>query len=91
MEKGLLTEAAEQVLATQFQSLAQEVAPLWQARDYQGALTRLAGLKGAVDTFFDEVMVMADDQAVRRNRLALLKGIADLFLRVADISLLVIS
>jgi len=86
----LLTESAERILATQFRTLEQETSPLWEARDYQGALTRLAGLKGAVDTFFDEVMVMADDKAVRENRLALLKGIADLFLRVADISLLTI-
>ncbi|CAK0770777.1 glycine--tRNA ligase subunit beta [Gammaproteobacteria bacterium] len=87
----LLTESAERVLATQFRSLEQKTSSQWESRDYQGALTQLAGLKGAVDSFFDELMVMADDKAVRENRLALLKGIADLFLRVADISLLAVG
>ncbi|CAK0775512.1 glycine--tRNA ligase subunit beta [Gammaproteobacteria bacterium] len=90
VENSLLTETAEQLLTIRFHSINKEILPLWEARDYQGALTKLAGLKGDVDRFFDEVMVMADDEAVRKNRLSLLKGISNLFLRVADISLLVI-
>jgi glycyl-tRNA synthetase beta chain len=54
--------------------------------DYQAALGELAGLRPAVDRFFDEVMVMADDPAVRANRLALLGQMSTLFLRVADLS-----
>ncbi len=91
IEDSLLTEPAEQALAAQFRVLAIELDPLWQKRDYQEALTRLAGLKGSIDTFFNEVMVMAENPAVRENRLALLKGISDLFLRVADISLLTVG
>jgi glycyl-tRNA synthetase beta chain len=54
------------------------------ARDYEGALAQLAMLKPAVDGFFDHVMVMAEDQAVRRNRLALLGQIRSLFSQIAD-------
>jgi glycyl-tRNA synthetase beta chain len=52
----------------------------------EGVLRQLAGLRGDVDEFFDGVMVMAEDVALRRNRLALLRSVEDLFLRVADIS-----
>jgi glycyl-tRNA synthetase beta chain len=48
----------------------------------------LAGLRPVVDSFFDDVMVMADEPAVRNNRLALLASLQALFLKVADISLL---
>ncbi|MGL5471377.1 MAG: DALR anticodon-binding domain-containing protein, partial [Shewanella sp.] len=58
------------------------------AGDYQAALTRLAALREPVDTFFNEVMVMADDEALKANRLALLNNLRNLFLQVADISLL---
>jgi glycyl-tRNA synthetase beta chain len=62
--------------------------PLFQQRDYTNALRRLATLQTPVDDFFDNVMVMADDDALRDNRLALLQALSDLFLQVADISLL---
>lgn len=66
---------------------ARDVArPLLAARDYTKALTALASLQPPVDRFFDEVMVMADDTAVRRNRLALLGDVRGLFLEVADVS-----
>ena len=58
----------------------------FSALDYTGALKSLASLKAPVDAFFDKVMVMADDAALRRNRLALLKRLSDRFLAVADIS-----
>ena len=58
------------------------------ARDYVTVLKRLAQLRKPVDEFFDKVMVMAEDAALRRNRLALLKRLSDRFLAVADISLL---
>ncbi len=60
--------------------------PLLRQRDYADALRSLAGLQAPVDHFFDEVMVMAEDPALRDNRLALLQGLANLFLQVADIS-----
>ncbi|WP_323975062.1 glycine--tRNA ligase subunit beta [Aeromonas hydrophila] len=84
----LLVDAAEKALATQVAELQAELAPLFAAGDYQAALTRLAALREPVDTFFNEVMVMADDEALKANRLALLNNLRNLFLQVADISLL---
>ncbi|MNG96126.1 Glycine--tRNA ligase beta subunit [compost metagenome] len=84
----LLVDAAEKALATQVAALQAELAPLFAAGDYQAALTRLAALREPVDTFFNEVMVMADDEALKANRLALLNNLRNLFLQVADISLL---
>lgn len=85
---ALLAEAAEQALAQAIASVRAEVDAAQAAGDLTGALTRLAALKAPVDAFFDGVMVMADDLAVRQNRLALLAQLAGLFNRVADISLL---
>ena len=59
--------------------------PLLAARDYVGVLRRLAALRAPVDAFFDDVMVMADDPAVRDNRLALLARLADRFAAVAAV------
>jgi glycyl-tRNA synthetase beta chain len=84
----LLTEPAEQQLAEQLQQLSAEVKPLLQLQDYSTALLALAALRTAVDRFFDEVLVMADDVVVRDNRLALLNGLRHLFLQVADLSCL---
>jgi glycyl-tRNA synthetase beta chain len=83
---GLLLEEAEQSLNAQVEAMAKTVAPLYAARDYEAALMQLAGLREVVDNFFDKVMVMADDAAVRGNRLALLKRLSGLFLEVADLS-----
>ena len=82
----LLHEGAEQALHQALSARREEVAPLFQAGDYSAALDRLATLRGPVDAFFDEVMVMAEDPAVRNNRLALLANLQALFLEVADIA-----
>ncbi|GAB6039943.1 glycine--tRNA ligase subunit beta [Endothiovibrio diazotrophicus] len=82
----LFTEAAERALSTRLLTLAEEVDPLFDRREYQAALSRLAELRDPVDRFFDEVMVMADDPRERGNRIALLRRMNDLFLRVADLS-----
>ena len=86
IDSALLTEAAEQQLASALQAITVEVEPLFAAGDYTAALAQLARLKEPVDAFFDSVMVMADDPAVRRNRLTLLWQLRQLFLRVADVS-----
>jgi glycyl-tRNA synthetase beta chain len=57
-----------------------------EARQYTEALSALASLREPVDKFFDDVMVMADDKATQKNRLALLSQMRALFLDVADIS-----
>ena len=82
----LLHEPAERDLAEQLASHAAAVEPDLASGDYRAALGELAGLRPAVDRFFDDVMVMADDPAVRANRLALLGQMSTLFLRVADLS-----
>ena len=57
-------------------------------RNYRDSLAHLAGMRSVIDSFFDQVMVNADDNAVRFNRLALLQQLRELFLQVADISVL---
>ena len=81
-----LQDAAERALHQAVEEAAVEVAPLLAEHRYESALTRLAQLRGPVDHFFDEVMVMADDARLRSNRLALLQRLENLFLRIADIS-----
>jgi glycyl-tRNA synthetase beta chain len=85
---GLLLEPAEQDLARALADLEARVHPLFSKREYTRALQQLAALQAPVDTFFDKVMVMSDDNALRNNRLALLYAVSELFLQVADISLL---
>ncbi len=86
VDNAKLAEDAEKTLAERLIELEQEVIPLFDARDYEPALARLADLREAVDRFFDDVMVMVDDEALRANRLALLAKLRNLFLRVADLS-----
>ena len=86
VDEKLLQEAAEQQLFQQLADMQQAVTPLFDAGDYEPALKQLAGLKEPVDRFFDDVMVMAEDEALKNNRLALLDTMSRLFLRVADLS-----
>ncbi len=88
VKDSLLQEAAEKALAAQVGEAQRELAPLTAKADYTGVLNYLAGMRETVDSFFDDVMVMADDEAVRQNRLALLNQTRALFLGVADISCL---
>lgn len=81
-----LVEPAEIKLLAAAEQAEIDVTPLLAAADYQAALNRLAGLREAVDNFFDDVMVMCDDPALRASRLALLTKLAKLFLQIADIS-----
>jgi glycyl-tRNA synthetase beta chain len=85
---GLLQEPAERDLAQALETLEAQVGPLFAKRDYTRALCQLAALQEPIDTFFDNVMVMTDDEVLRDNRLALLNAMSELFLQVADISLL---
>lgn len=82
---ALLQEAAEKALHA---AISAEQAYQAKANDYTDALTHLAALREVIDSFFEQVMVNAEDLAVRANRLALLKQLRDLFLQVADISVL---
>lgn len=82
----LLQEDAEQKLATALTSIKEKVNPLLDNSEYEHALSELAGLRDDVDTFFNDVMVMCEDEAVKNNRLALLNQLSNLFLKTADIS-----
>lgn len=86
VDAAKLVDSAEKQLFDFITRLTADVAPLWPRREYEAALLRLAQLREPVDLFFDKVMVMVEDAALRANRLALLKQLNDLFLRVADLS-----
>jgi len=88
VDNTLLVDSAEKALALSLAELTTEVKPLLQDRDYTEVLKQLARLRQPVDQFFDDVMVMVDDDTLRNNRLALLQQLRNLFLEVADISLL---
>jgi len=81
-------EPAEKALAEAVLALRAEVQPLIAQGDYTAVLDKLANLRAPVDSFFDNVMVNADDPALRQNRLAILNTLQGLFLQVADISVL---
>ncbi len=86
VDSKLLTEDSEKTLANVIAIMRDKLEPLLNSGDYTTALTELAALRKPVDAFFDNVMVMADDAAVRNNRLALLDSLRTLFLRIADLS-----
>ena len=86
VDAGLLQEQAEKTLASLLDDYRQQLQPLMENRDYQASLALLAGLREAVDSFFDNVMVMCEDDKIKQNRLALLQNLNTLFLEIADIS-----
>ena len=85
VDAARLAEPGERDLHAAVEAALADTAPLLAAGDYVGVLRRLATLRPAVDAFFDRVMVMADDPAVRDNRLALLRQLADRFAAVAAV------
>jgi glycyl-tRNA synthetase beta chain len=91
VDPARFTEDAERDLARAVDAAIADTDPLLAQRDYAGVLARLARLRPATDTFFDQVMVNVDDGAVRRNRLALLQRLADRLGSVAAIEHLAIA
>jgi glycyl-tRNA synthetase beta chain len=87
----LLVEPQEKALAERIEVLATSCGKHLERGEYTQALTCLADLREPVDAFFDDVMVNVEDNALRHNRLNLLKNLRDLFLGVADISLLAVK
>ncbi len=86
VDESLLEEGAEKELFAALQNTTAQCEPFLQKRDYDQALLAILAMKEPVDKFFDDVMVMADDQNIRNNRLALLTGVSKLFLRIGDFS-----
>ena len=89
VDESLLVESAEQNLFRAFSDLRSNLAGPLASREYRDVLARIASLRGPVDRFFDEVMVLAEDRQLRRNRLRLLHQISEMFLQVADLSQIV--
>jgi glycyl-tRNA synthetase beta chain len=85
-DPALLRQPAEQALHRALGELRAPVTELIRQRDYASALDQLAGLRASVDQFFDAVLVNDPDQALRRNRLALLGQLRDMFAGIADLS-----
>jgi glycyl-tRNA synthetase beta chain len=83
---GELKEPAEKALQDAIQTAAAKAKALYEKGDYTGYLKSFAVLKAPVDTFFDKVMVMVDDKALRSSRLALLRDLREAMNRVADLS-----
>ncbi|MEZ9340829.1 glycine--tRNA ligase subunit beta [Vibrio splendidus] len=88
IDLALLQEDAEKALAENVEVMTEALEPAFATGNYQEALNKLADLREPVDAFFDNVMVMADDEALKKNRLTLLNNLRNLFLQIADISLL---
>lgn len=85
-DESLLAEPGEIELYKAFRQVEDHVSSALEMENYTEALAAIASLRGPVDRFFDEVLVMAEDINLRRNRLSLLAFISDLFLKLADIS-----
>jgi len=84
VDRALLREGAETALLDDLTSVEAEVAEMRRVRDYAAVLRAVASLKPSIDRFFEQVLVMADDPAVRANRLGLMKRVSDLFGDLAD-------
>lgn len=91
VDDSLLAEDAEKALFKAVQNAQTATKPLQEKADYQGILTELASLATPLTAFFADVMVNADDEKLKNNRLALLKQVRSLFLSVADIGELQLS
>jgi len=88
IDEDLVSSGHERTLFEEITRLENELAPLLEKRDYAASLLALSGLRAAVDAFFDSVMVMDENAALRANRLALLARLKALFDRIADLSVL---
>ncbi len=88
VDKKLFTEPQEKAVFDAGQAVKETVSQAVQNSDYPTALNALATLRQPLDDFFDHVMVMVDDEAVKNNRLALLADIRGLFMQVADFSVI---
>jgi glycyl-tRNA synthetase beta chain len=82
----LLHEGAERNLYEAFEKVKNETKPFLEVKEYGKALDIILRMKEPVDVFFDEVMVMTEEESLQQNRLNLLTGISGLFLQVGDFS-----
>jgi glycyl-tRNA synthetase beta chain len=83
---SLFSEAAEKDLYQSFLKAKEKIELYLKQRAYESAVLEMTRMRKPIDTFFDKVMVMVEDEIIRNNRLALLDGIGQLFLKIADFS-----
>jgi glycyl-tRNA synthetase beta chain len=86
MNASLFSESVEKNLYQSFLKAKERIGLHLNKRDYESALLEMTQMKRPIDEFFDGVMVMVEDEAIRNNRLALLDAIGQLFFRIADFS-----
>jgi glycyl-tRNA synthetase beta chain len=85
-DSALFVDKEEKELNEVRENIAPEIEALVGAKDYEGAFKKLTSIKEVIDRFFDEVMVMAEDEKLKANRLALLSSVRELYYRIADLS-----
>ncbi|MBI3753538.1 MAG: glycine--tRNA ligase subunit beta [Deltaproteobacteria bacterium] len=85
-DAALFEDVNERALFEVEERIAPEIAAYWKDGNYEKVFETLSSLKGIIDTFFDKVMVMVDDEKIRRNRLVLLNTVRNLYYQIADIS-----
>ena len=88
VDKSLLEDNVEKDLYNEVKNFEKEIKSLSEKGDYEGALKKIALLRPFVDDFFDNVMVMVDDEKIKANRIALLLEISKLFGNIADFSII---
>jgi glycyl-tRNA synthetase beta chain len=88
--EDLLQDPHEKALFDVSKKLAPEISGHWQKGDYEKVFTTLASIKDTIDTFFDKVMVMVEDEGLKRNRLVLLHTLRGLYYQIADLSKLLV-
>jgi len=86
---SLFQEPAEGKLFDAYKGIEEHVVKLICEKNYPKALSKMVGLREPVDNFFDNVMVMVEDERTRKNRLAMLKHVSELFLKIADFTKIV--
>ncbi len=89
VDPSVLEEEAEKKLYNQLMEVRGQVSAMLQHEKYEQILQELAGLKGYIDAFFEEILVMAGDEKLKRNRLSLLSAIRNIFFQVVDFSKIV--
>ncbi len=85
-DPGLFRETQEKELYEARERIAPEIKRLWKSGNYEALFETLASIKGAIDAFFDRVMVMVEDESLRTNRLRLLNSVRNLYSTIADLS-----
>ncbi len=90
IDESLFSLPEESSLYNTEKEIAPKIEGYWKKGDYEAVFSALAAIKGDIDAFFDKVMVMAEDERVRKNRLSLLSKLRDLYWRIADLSRLAV-